>query len=148
MTAKLRSSSTPLLIITAALAIGVGLIIAALLLVSTGQSGNAPRGPFALGSADGLRGDVQQSPVYIADPTGGDGLWLALHDKDFVAVAAVPPGRSGNCTVRWRDSVKAYQDCHGKRYHADQLSTYPLELRNGTLYVDTRRVVGPKAGSG
>ncbi len=148
MTANLRSSSTPLLIITAALAIGVGLIIAALLLVSTGQSGNAPKGPFALGSAAGLRSDVKQSPVYIADPTGGDGLWLELAGKKIVALSAVPPGNPQSCAVRWRDSVKAYQDCKGKRFQGEQLAMYPLELRNGSLFVDTRHAVAPTTGSG
>jgi len=148
MTAKSRSSSTPLLIITGALTIGVGLIVAALLLVSTGQSGDAPKGPFPLGSAAGLRDEVKKSPVYIADPTGGDGLWLELQGKEFVALAAVPPGRSGNCTIRWRDSIKAYEDCKGTRYHPDELATYPLELRDRSLYVDTRRTVAPTGSSG
>ena len=136
-------SSTPLLVITAALAIGVGLVIAGLLLIATGRSGDAPKGPFPLGSAAGLRDEVKKSPVYIADPTGGEGLWLELDGKQFVAIAAVPPGRSGDCTVRWRDSVAAYEDCKGKRYHAGELATFPLDLRNGSLYVDTRKTQPP-----
>jgi hypothetical protein len=147
MSATRQSSSTRLLIITAAIAIGVGLIVAALLLVATG-GGDAPKGPFPLGSAAGLRDEVKKSPVYIADPTGGEGLWLALHGKEFVALSAVPPGTSGSCTVRWRDSVKTYQDCNGKRYHDDELATYPLVLRNGSLYVDTRRLEQPTGSSG
>ncbi len=148
MTATSKTSTTTLLIITGALAIGVGLIVAALLLVSTGQSGNAPKGPFLLGSAAGLRDEVKQSPVYIADPTGGDGLWLDRLGKGFVAFSVIPPGRSANCSIRWRDSIKAYQDCKSRRYHSDQLATYPLDLRKGLLYVDTRRTVGPTASTG
>jgi hypothetical protein len=146
MTAKPSSSSTPLLVITAALAIGAGLIIAALLLVATGRGGSAPKGPFPLGSTAGLREEVDKSPVYIADPTGGDGLWLERRGKEFVAVVAVPPGGSSDCTVRWRGSIDAYEDCDGNRYDSRELSTYPLEQRNGSLYVDTRRVEEPARG--
>ncbi|MGZ8602819.1 MAG: hypothetical protein ACXWXN_09920 [Actinomycetota bacterium] len=146
MTAEPRSSSAPLLMITAALAIGAGLVIAALLLVSTGRSGDAPKGPFLLGSTAGLREEVEKSPVYIADPTGGDGLWLELRGKELVALSAVPPGNPDDCTVRWRDSVGAYEDCDGERYDGDQLAMYPLEPRDGSLYVDTRRVVEPSGG--
>jgi hypothetical protein len=141
-----RWSSTPLLVITAALAIGAGLVIAALLLVATGRSGDAPKGPFPIGSTAGLREEVEKSPVYIADPTGGDGLWLELQDGRLVALSAVPPGRPSSCTVRWRDSVKAYEDCDGKRYDGDQLARYPLQRREGSLYVDTRRVEAPSKG--
>ena len=93
MTAKPRSSSTLLLVVTAAVAIGAGLVIAGLLLVATGRGGDAPKGPFPLGSVEGLRDEVEKSPVYIADPTGGEGLWLELDGDRFVALAAVPPGR-------------------------------------------------------
>jgi hypothetical protein len=141
--AEPRWSSTPLLVITAALAIGAGLVIAALLLVATGQSGDVPKGPFLLGSTAGLREEVEKSPVFIADPTGGDGLWLELRGREIVAVSAVPPGNTSNCTARWRDSVDAYEDCNGKRYDGDQLATYPLEQREGSLYVDTRRAEAP-----
>lgn len=141
--AKPRWSSTPLLVITAALAIGAGLIIAALLLVATSQSGDVPKGPFPLGSTAGLREEVEKSPVYIADPTGGNGLWLELQGEQLVALSAVPPGSPSSCTVRWRDSVDAYEDCDGKRYRGDQLATYPLEQREGSLYVDTRRADPP-----
>jgi len=143
MTAEPRSSSVPLLLITAALAIGAGLVIAALLLVASGRGGDAPNGPFPLGSTAGLREEVKKSPVYIADPTGGEGIWLQLRAKEIVALSAVPPGNAKDCTVRWRDSVGAYEDCDGKRYDPDQLSTYRLVPRNGSLYVDTRRVEEP-----
>jgi hypothetical protein len=146
MTAKPRWSSTPLLVITAVLAIGVGLIIAALLLVSTGRGGDAPKGPFLLGSTAGLREEVEKSPVYIADPTGGNGLWLELQGDALVALSAVPPGNPDDCTVRWRDSVGAYEDCHGDRYDSEELARYPLERRTGSLYVDTRRTEAPSGG--
>ena len=142
-TTRPRWSSTPLLIITAALTIGVGLVIAALLLVASGRSGDAPKGPFLLGSTAGLRDEADKSPVYIADPTGGEGLWLERRGKQLVALSAVPPGNPTDCTVRWRDSVDAYEDCNGKRFDADQLATYPLVERGDSLYVDTRRVEGP-----
>ena len=50
----------------------------------------------------------------------------------------MPPGNAEDCTVRWRDSVDAYEDCNGKRYDGDELASYPLEQRDGSLYVDTR----------
>jgi hypothetical protein len=144
MSTEPQSSSTRLLVITATLAIAAGIIVAALLLLATG-GGDAPRGPFALGSARGLREEVRKSPVYIADPTGGEGLWLALHGKQIVALSAVPPGNSKTCTVRWRDSVNAYEDCKGERYDGDELDRFPLEVRKGSLYVDTRRLASPRA---
>jgi hypothetical protein len=147
MTAKPSSeqrwSSTALLVITAAVAIGAGLIIAALLLVASGRSGDAPEGPFLLGSTAGLREEVEKSPVYIADPTGGEGLWLERRGGKFVALVAVPPGGSSDCAVRWRDSVGAYEDCDGERYDGEELATYALEQRDGSLFVDTRRVEEP-----
>jgi hypothetical protein len=122
-----------------------GLFIAALLLISTGQSGPSPKGPFLLGSTASLRDEIEQSPVYVADPTGGEGLWLALARGRIVALAAVPPGGSSDCTVRWRSSINAYQDCHGKRYRADALATYTTKNHEGSLFVDTRHT-NPPAG--
>ncbi len=137
------ASATRVLVLTAIAAIAAGLVIAGLLLFATGRSGGAPKGPFALGSVAGLRDEVKQSPVYIADPTGGAGLWLALRDNEIVALSAVAPGNSSSCTVRWRGSVNAYEDCKGARYQAKDLATFPLRRKAGILFVDTRRAIVP-----
>jgi hypothetical protein len=126
--------------ITLVAAVAAGLVVAGLLLFATSRGGDAPAGPFALGSADGLRRNVrEEGPVYFADPTGGEGLWLDRRDGELVALVAVPPGGDRDCTVRWRDSIGSYVDCDDRRYSADELAVYPVEVRDGLLYVDTRR---------
>ncbi|HZJ26675.1 MAG TPA: hypothetical protein VFF40_06655 [Acidimicrobiia bacterium] len=130
-------------------AIAAGLAVAGLLLWATSRGGGVPSGPFSLGSAEGIQENVRdEGPVYVADPTGGGGLWLDLEGDDLVALVAVPPAGPQNCAVRWRDSIGSYSDCDGARFDSDELDRYVVRRRDGLLIVDTSRTIAPEAGSG
>lgn len=149
MTTPATGSTVRVFVYAAIAVIVAGLAIAGLLLWASGRGGDVPAGPFSLGVAASLTTNVEEEgPVYVADPTGGVGLWLDLVDDELVALVAIPPDGRADCPVRWRDSIGFYTDCADERYDPDELDRYAVRRRDGKLIVDTRRTIPPEVGSG
>lgn len=149
MTSAASQSSVRFYLFAAIAAIAAGLVIAGLLWWTSGRGGGVPSGPFSLGLVEGLQENVEEEgPVYIADPTGGEGLWLDLDGTELVALVAVPPENPRDCPVRWRDTIGSYTDCADVRYDAEDLDRYLVVRREGLLIVDTGRTIPREVGEG
>ena len=87
-------------------------------------------------------------PYFFPDPFGGDkNMMLALEDGKIVALATLLPN-SKTCQVKWKDSQKAFVDCHGDKLKSTELARYPASVgKNGNfkgiLLIDPRELLPP-----
>jgi hypothetical protein len=105
----------------------VGFFIFGAMLVTT-RGGSGPQcGQLRIGSATGVRNNLEQGPYFQTG--GGDcGFWLALENGNIVAYKAVQPS---GCTVRWKFD---HWECSGRTIPAPRLAQYPVSIPtfNGT----------------
>jgi hypothetical protein len=146
-------SDRRILVFAIALVAFAGILIAAALFFATGGGKGDPKqtGPLYLGLASDLRSQIAKgSPLYFANPFGGNGFWLDRQNGSFVALALVLP-HTHDCEVKWKGRQDSYVDCHGDKVTIDDLDQYKVSFRNGGnsgrgLYVDLRRRI-PAAAS-
>jgi hypothetical protein len=139
-------SDRRILVFAIALVVFAGILIAAALFFATGGDKGDPKqtGPLYLGLASQLRSDIKKgSPLYFANPFGGNGFWLDRKDGSFVALDIVLPN-THDCQVKWRGRVDSYVDCHGDKVGLTDLDQFQVSLRKrGHLgrgvYVDLRK---------
>ena len=116
-----RNADLKLLATLTAVVIGVGLFIAAALIVVTGDDDAVECGTLSLGSAEAVRDEVEGGPAYR---TGGGecGFWIALDEGDVVAYRTDQPA---GCTLR----VEAQQfTCGGELVDPGDLAQYPISI--------------------
>jgi hypothetical protein len=116
-----RKADLKLLAALTGAVIGLGLFVAAALLVVTDDEDAVECGTISVGSAEAVRSDLESGPVYR---TGGGrcGFWLALEEGDVVAYRAQQPG---GCTLR----VEAKQfTCDGAVRDVTELAQYPIQI--------------------
>lgn len=127
-----------------------GLVVAAVILIGTGrESAQKKAGAFPAGLASAVRSDLKDGgPYFFPDPFGGDkNMMLALEDGKIVALATLLPN-SKTCQVKWKDSQKAFVDCHGDKLESTELSRYPSSVARsgnlkGILLIDPRELLPP-----
>jgi hypothetical protein len=109
---------------------------------------------FEAGDAEGLSEQIaDQGPVFFSDAAGGDRDIVLQHLGDdprrgWLALAARPAGTPRDCFVQWQADDEQFAlldadgevtaDCDGRTFPADGtgLPQYPVERRDGNLYVD------------
>ncbi|GIU85589.1 MAG: hypothetical protein KatS3mg009_0104 [Acidimicrobiia bacterium] len=116
-----RNTDLKLLAALTAVVVGLGLFVAAALLVATGDDDAVECGSIGLGSAEAVRQELEGGPVYR---TGGGrcGFWLGLEEGDVVAYRAEQPD---GCTLR----VEARRfTCGGTVRDPADLAQYPVRI--------------------
>jgi hypothetical protein len=139
-------SDRRVLVIAVAMVFVAGLLVAAALFFATGGSDSTPKQtrPLYLGLTSELRSEIHQgSPLYFANPFGGNGFWLDIVDHKFVALDLVLPNTT-DCTVKWKGRENSYVDCHGDKVGIADLDRYKVTLAPSgnsgqSLYVDLRK---------
>jgi hypothetical protein len=144
------------LLVTGGLVVLAGIFIAAALILATSGTTRTPDHPrpLCLGDARSLNRAIDQgSPLYFANPFGGNGFWLDKEGGRFVALDLVLPG-TRDCTVRWRGRVDSYVDCDGRHRRSTALDRFAVTVpvrgtRKGGVLVDLRqRIAAPETGAG
>jgi hypothetical protein len=146
-------SDRRILVFAIALVAFAGILIAAALFFATGGGKGDPKqtGPLYLGLASDLRGQIDKgSPLYFANPFGGNGFWLDRRQGQFVALDLVLPS-THDCQVKWKGRRNSYVDCHGDKVTIADLDQYKVTLRKAgnsgqSVYVDLRKRI-PAASS-
>jgi hypothetical protein len=145
-------SDRRLLVYTSVALVLAGVLFAAAVLFATRgeQPSQAQTGPLYLGPATDLRAKINLgSPLYFANPFGGNGFWLDKENGALVALDVMRPGTQ--CAVRWRGSVNSYVDCNGAHLTKDQLARHPVGepttgKDKGGVFVDLqKRLPAPSA---
>ena len=139
-------SDRRILVIAFAMVTFAGILIAAALFFATGGGKGEPKqtGPLYIGLASDLRSSINLgSPLYFANPFGGNGFWLDREAGKFVALDLVLPN-TNNCQVEWKGRENSYVDCHGDKVGKDDLQRFKVSLaQSGTagqsVYVDLRK---------
>ncbi|HZP27907.1 MAG TPA: hypothetical protein VFC99_03055 [Acidimicrobiia bacterium] len=139
-------SDRRILVIAFAMVAAAGVLIAAALFFATGGGKGDPKqtGPLYLGLASDLRSAINKgSPLYFANPFGGNGFWLDRQAGRFVALDLVLPN-THDCEVRWKGRVDSYVDCHGDKVGIDDLDRFAVRLAPSgnsgqSVYVDLRK---------
>jgi hypothetical protein len=110
---------------------------------------------FRAGETESLAEQIaEEGPVLFSDTAGGERDIVLQHLADgdarrgWLALAARPPGTPRRCTIQWQDDDdrfvllddrgEASGECDGRTFPPDGtgLPQYPVELRDGELYVD------------
>ena len=146
-------SDRRILVFAIALVTVAGILIAAALFFATGGAKGDPKqtGPLYLGLASELRAEIKKgSPLYFANPFGGNGFWLDRQSGNFVALDIVLPS-TRDCQVEWKGRQNSYIDCHGDKVALADLDQFKVTLHNAgssgqSVYVDLRKRI-PAAGS-
>jgi hypothetical protein len=146
-------SDRRILVVAIALVAFAGVLIAAALFFATGGGKGDPKqtGPLYLGLASDLRHQISLgSPLYFANPFGGNGFWLDRENGKFVALDLVLPS-THSCEVKWKGRQDSYVDCHGDKVTRADLDQFKVTLaKSGTsgqsVYVDLRKRI-PAAGA-
>jgi len=135
--------------------LAAGALIAFAVFAATRTPTPKPR-PIVVGSAADRRAQIREGgPIYLADPTGGPGVWLDEEDGRLVALAVDLPGRP-DCIVKWRATRDSYVDCDGRRLRSTDLDRYASTIARqdrprrpeGAWLVDlTRRLPAPGAAA-
>ncbi len=111
--------------------IAAGVLVALALFAAT-RTSSPGRRPIGVGLASDRRAQIAEGgPIYLADPTGGPGLWLDLEGGRLVALAVDRPAGSA-CTVKWRATRDAYVDCQGRRLRRRNPARKPTRTSPGT----------------
>lgn len=158
-TARTGAGAAPrelrLLVFATAGVLAAGGIVALAVFAATRTPSPTAR-PIVVGEAADRRAQIREGgPIYVADPTGGRGLWLDLEDGRLVALAVDLPGRP-DCIVKWRATRSAYVACDGRRLRSTDLDRYASTIQRsdrpgrpkGAWVVDlTRRLPAPDAAA-
>jgi hypothetical protein len=109
---------------------------------------------FRAGDAESMAEQIaSDGPVPFPDVAGGDRDIVLQHlggdaRRGWLALAARPPGTPRSCTIQWQadgevfalldDRGEESRACDGQEFPPDGtgLPQYPVELRDGDLYVD------------
>jgi len=136
---------TRILIFATLLVVGAGLLVAAVLLLATGQGGSPSKyAPFQAGAAKDIKNLLKDGgPYYVADPFGGNrSILFALENGQVVALSTVVP-HTKDCHVTVKNEGKSFVDCHGDHLKSTELDRYLTTVRhikgaNDILLVDLR----------
>mgnify|MGYP000034955108 CR=1 FL=1 len=145
-----RSTTTAVVVALAGVVAGLGLMWFMVNLASQGGDSVQIRlgdDRFDAGFAEGDGGraaDIAEGgPILFADVAGGDRDIILQHLGDdplegWYAFSASAPGKSRDCFVEWQPDDEVFEDCDGDTYPADGegLTTYPVVVEDGRLYVD------------
>jgi hypothetical protein len=131
-----------------------GVLVGAVLFLATQQgTGTSVRKPLFLGLEQPLTKSIRDaSPLYFADPFGGDGFWLDLENGHLVALVLQPPGVT-HCPVKWKAQEHAYIDCDGHHFQSRDLEHYELTVGsrfgspNDAVFVDLRKRFPPPSST-
>lgn len=148
-----RSDAKLLLVATGGV-VAAGLLVAAVLLWSTGRASSPTKYvPFDAGVAAAIRSDLKDGgPYFVPDPFGGNrSILLAIEDGKVVALSDLKPGTK-DCRVRWKGSVDSFVDCNNQKLRSTELARYEsavahLGIHKGDLLIDLRHKAPPPAGS-
>jgi hypothetical protein len=109
---------------------------------------------FPAGEAESMAEQITEGgPVPFSDVAGGsrDIVLQHLgsdHRRGWLALAARPPGTSRECSIQWQADDEVFRlldpdgevtgECDGRELPPDGtgLPQYPVEIREGELYVD------------
>lgn len=145
-----------LVVATAGLVLALGVAAAVAVLVNRGRvEVRLGDDVFHAGDAEGLAEQIaEEGPILFSDTAGGDRDIVLQHLADgdarrgWLALAARPPGTPRRCTIQWQDDDdrfallddqgEARGECDGRTFPPDGtgLPQYPVERRDGELYVD------------
>ncbi len=151
----LQRSDAKILLVATGAVIVAGLLVAAVLLITTSRAGSPTKYvAFDAGVAASIRKDLKSGgPYFVPDPFGGDrSILLALEAGKVVALADIKPGTT-DCRVRWRGSIDSFVDCNDHKLQSTDLARYQTEVgqvgaQKGELLVDLRlRKPAPSASS-
>jgi hypothetical protein len=149
-----RSDAKLLLLATGAVIIA-GLLVAAVLLITTSRASSPTKyTAFDAGVARSIREDLKSGgPFFVPDPFGGDrSILLAIEDGKVAALSDLKPGTQ-DCRIRWRGSIDSFVDCHDQKVKSTALARYQSEVgeigpQKGELLVDLRhRLSAPAPAS-
>ena len=136
-------SDRQLLILTGTFLAIAAVVAFGLVLLAT-QRNESKEGPFYIGTATSLERSIREdSPLYFANPTAGDGFWLDVEDGELIALVIDRPGLK-DCVVKWKEQRGAYVDCNDEELASEELDRYQVSVgaRDGSpensVYVDLR----------
>lgn len=124
-------------------------LVLVLLYLGTSRA-KTPKGPIVGGFEAGLRDELKEGPVQIADldpdGRGEKSFFFDLEDGRIVAIKVAMPGRK-DCNVRYKAN-RGYIACDGKTVDRDDLARFPVSIsknknNEGTVYVDIHRTLPP-----
>jgi len=141
----LQRSDAKILIVATGAVIVAGLLVAAVLLITTSRASSPTKyTAFDAGVAQSIRKDLKSGgPFFVPDPFGGDrSILLAIEDGKVVALSDLKPGTK-DCRIRWRGSINSFVDCNDKKIKSTALARYQSEVgeigpQKGELLVDLR----------
>ena len=144
-----RSDAKLLLLATGAVIIA-GLLVAAVLLITTSRASSPTKyTAFDAGVARSIRNDLKDGgPFFVPDPFGGNrSILLAIEDGKVVALSDILPGTE-SCRIRWRGSKDTFVDCNDKNLESTDMARYRTEIgllgaNKGELLIDLRDRAAP-----
>jgi hypothetical protein len=120
---------------------------------------------FQAGEAESLAEQIGEGgPILFSDVASGERDIVLQHLTDdprrgWVAVAARPPGVPRDCTIQWQADDQQFAlldaggqvrgECDGRTFPLDGtgLPQYPVDRRDGQLYVDLNAADRPSSTS-
>jgi len=150
----LQRSDAKLLLVATGAVVLAGLLVAAVLLWSTGREKSPTTyRPFDAGLARSIKRDLKDGgPYFVPDPFGGDrSILLAIEAGKIVALSDVAPGTK-DCRVRWKGSIDSFVDCHDDKLRSTDLNRYQAEIgltgaQQGELLIDLRHKIPAPSSS-
>jgi hypothetical protein len=141
-----RADRQLLLVTGSFLAVAAVLVAMVLYLATKQNDSDTKRRPFFIGLERSLKKSIREaSPLYFANPQGGDGFWLDIEDGELVALVLDRPGTK-DCVVKWREQRNGYVDCEGNVLQSPQLDRHELTVGprgkdqpKTAVYVDLRK---------
>jgi hypothetical protein len=123
-----RSRRTDDVVVLAAAVVAVllvGALITAVLWFGSRGSDNPTCGSLNIGSADGIRADLEREGASFYTGGGDCGFWLAIEDGEIVAYRVVQPG---GCTLTLRSGQR--WACDDESRDPDELARYDVSIEN------------------
>jgi hypothetical protein len=145
-TRRQRNADVKLLVAATVAVLLTGFLVALAFLVAANSGGSrATCGRLPVGTADGVRNDLETGGPYFQTGGARCGFWLALDDGDIVAYRADQPG---DCALRLEREQLA---CGGRPVDVTALEQFPVSLETrdeiDTVIVDTNPDATPSSTS-
>lgn len=138
-----RSTTTAVIVALAGVVAGLGLMWFMVNLASQGGDSVQIRlgdDRFPAGPAESR---AASAPIIFGDVAGGGRPIILTHTGDdplegWTAIAVILPGKPDDCAVEWDPDEEVFVDCDGDIFatEGEGLTTYPVVVEDGRLYVD------------
>jgi hypothetical protein len=145
-TRRQRNADVKLLVAATVAVLLTGFLIALGFLAAANSGGSrATCGRLPVGTADGVRNDLETGGPYFQTGGARCSFWLALDDGDIVAYRADQPG---SCSLRLEREEFA---CGGRPVDVATLKQFPVSIEThdeiDTVIVDTNPEATPSSTS-